>query len=150
MQAIRATLGTIEEHARAVAVGVTAVIVLVAFVRPYVADVAQLYLNKAGVPQPLLVIKPGYRVLIDGRPVPIVGNDECPRERDAQNAFSLGGRPDDTPAMGCVVVGPTTKEVHVRVNSSFLEVWKVVHQERGGFPVTLLVRPNGDYIAEAK
>jgi ribosome modulation factor len=150
MQAMRSTLGKIEEHSRAVAIGVTAVIVLVAFARPHLADLAQFYLGEAGMPQPQLVMRPGYQVLIDGHPTPIAGNDECPQEKDPQRAFWLGGRPDEIPAMGCVVVGPATKEVHVQVNSSVLEVWKVVHQERNGFPVTLLERPNGDYIAQAK
>ncbi|MCX4176906.1 MULTISPECIES: hypothetical protein, partial [Paraburkholderia] len=139
-------LGYVRDDRRASLISVS----LVAFARPYIADLAQFYLNEAGMPQPQLVMKPGYQVLIDGHAVPIVGNDECPQEKDAQKAFWLGGRPDDIPAMGCVVVGSTTKEVHVRVNSNVLEVWKVVHQERGGFPATLLVRPNGDYIAEAK
>jgi hypothetical protein len=150
MQAIRSTLIKIEEHSRAVAIGVTALIVLVGFACPYAVDLAQDYMKQAGTPQPKMVMKPGYQVLLDGRATPIVGNDHCPTVEDPQKAFWLGGRPDDIPASGCVVVGPETKEVHVQVIGSASEVWKVVRRERNGLPETLLERPNGEYITRAK
>lgn len=101
-------------------------------------------------PQPKLVLKPGYQVLLDGHPSPIFGIDECPRDVDPQKAFWLGGRPDYIPTNGCVVVGPETTQVRVLVSPHVAEVWKVVHKQRDGFPVTLVQRPNGDYITKAQ
>jgi hypothetical protein len=150
IQTIRSTFGTVEKHARAVAIGVTAVIVLTALAWPYALDLARLYMDEASVPQPQLVMQPGFQVLIDGHATAIVGNDVCPREEDPQKAFWLGGRPVYIPATGCVVVGPTTKEVRVQQIGGPSEVWKVVRRERSGFPATMLERPNGEYIAQAK
>ncbi|WP_321935333.1 hypothetical protein [Paraburkholderia sp. J8-2] len=150
MQALRSTLGKIEAHSRAVAIAVTALVVLAAVVRPYAGALARYYLDEAGGAHPQFVMKPGYTVLIDGQATPVFGVDECPLESDPSKAYWLGGRPDDIPLVGCIVVGPETKEVRVRVRSREPEVWKVVHQERDGFPVTLVQRPNGDLVTEAK
>lgn len=150
MQATRSTLGKIEAHARTVAIGVTAAIVMGAAAWPYVTSSVKAYLVEAGMPQPKLVLKPGYQVLLDGHPSPIFGADVCPQEVDPQKAFWLGGRPDELPMKGCVIVEPTTTEVRVLLSPHVTEVWKVVHTQRDGFPVTLVLRPNGDYIAEAK
>ena len=86
MQAIRSALGTLEKHARAVAIGVTAVIVLAAIARPYVVDLARAYMDEAGMTQQQLVMGPGFRVLMDRHETSIVGNDACPREEDPQKA----------------------------------------------------------------
>ncbi len=150
MQALRSTIGKVEAHARAVAIGVTAVIALGALAWPYVTSSVRSYLVETGMPQPKLVLKPGYQVLLNGHPTSILGTDECPQDVDPQKAFWLGGRPDDIPTMGCVVVGPETPEVRVMVSPNLAEVWKVVHEQRDGFPVTRIQRPNGDYIADAK
>ena len=150
MQAIRSTLGKFEAHARAVAIGVTAVIAMGALAWPYVTSAVNYYLVEAGLPQPQLVLKPGYQVLIDGHPSPVFGTDECPRDEDPQKAYWLGGRPDDIPTRGCVVVGPATTHVRVRVSRDVTETWKVIHQGRDGLPVTLVQRPNGEYVADAR
>lgn len=148
MQTIRSSLGKIEAHARAVAIGATAVIVLGALAWPYVASSARSFI--AGMPQPKIVLKPGYQVLIDGHPSLVFGVDECPRDEDPQKAYWLGGRPGDNPAQGCVVVGPTTTKVRVRLSGNVSEVWTVKHEERDGVPVTLVQRPNGEYVADTR
>ncbi|WP_175816932.1 hypothetical protein [Burkholderia diffusa] len=148
MQAIRSRLGHIEEHARAIVIGVTVVIVLIALALPYAERLARFYMSQGAVPEPQLVMAPEYRVLIDGHATSILGNDACPREDDPQKAYWLGGRPDEIPSTGCVVVGPTTKEVRIQVIGGPLEAWRVVRRERNGLPETLLKRPNGEYVAQ--
>jgi hypothetical protein len=148
MQSIRPTLGKIESQARAVAIGVTALIVLGTLAWHYVTIGARSFM--ADMPQPQIVLKPGYQVLIDGHPSQAFGTDECPREADPQKAYWLGGRPDDIPARGCVVVGPTTNNVHVRLSNGVTEVWTIKHQERNGLPVTVVKRPNGEYVMDAR
>jgi hypothetical protein len=150
MQAIRSTLGTFEKRARAVAIGVTAVVVLAAIARPYAVDLARAYMDEAGMTRQQLVMGPGFKVLIDGHETSIVGNDACPREEDPQKAFWLGGRPGYIPATGCVVIGPATKEVWVQLVGGASEVWTVERRGRNGLPATSLKRSNGEYIAQAK
>ncbi|MDD1494035.1 hypothetical protein DF016_10625 [Burkholderia stagnalis] len=148
MQAIRSRLGHIEEHARAIAIGVTVVIVLITLALPYAERLARFYMSQAALPETQLVMAPEYRVLIDGHATSIVGTDVCPREEDPEKAYWMGGRPYEIPSMGCVVVGPATKEVRVQVIGGPLEAWKVVRRERNGLPETLLKRPNGEYVAQ--
>jgi hypothetical protein len=148
MQAIRSTLVKIEAHARAVAIGVTTAIALGALAWPYLASSVRYYV--AGAPQPRLVLKPGYQVLLDGHRSPIFGTDECPQDKDPQKAYWLGGRPKYVPSRGCVVVGPATTQVRVRLSRDVTETWKVIRQERDGLPVTLVQRPNGEYVADTK
>ncbi|WP_423383559.1 hypothetical protein [Burkholderia sp. LMG 32019] len=150
MQAICFRLGKIEEHARSIAIGCTGVIVLIALALPYVERLAPLYMSQAGVQEVQLVMAPEYRVFIDGHATSIVGTDECPREEGPQKAYWLGGRPEEIPPMGCVVVGPSTKEVRVQVIGGASEAWEVVRRERDDLPETLLKRPNGEYVAQAK
>ncbi|MEB2558753.1 hypothetical protein [Burkholderia cenocepacia] len=145
MQTIRSTLGTLEKHARAVAIGVTAVLVVAAIAWPYIVD-----FGRAVMTQQQWVIGPGFKVLMDGRETPIVGNDVCPREADPQKAYWLGGRPASMPDTGCVVIGPSTKEVRVQPVGGASEVWTVERRERDGFPAVSLKRANGEFVAQAK
>lgn len=84
-----------------------------------------------------VVIAPGFKVLVDGRPVDVIGNQRCPD--DSQRAGKLE----------CVVVTKATKAVVVTFvldGKPVTEEWQV---ERLSPTREVLRRPNGEYIAAA-
>lgn len=95
-----------------------------------------------------LVFNSGYKMLVDGRQVPIFGKDECP-PANTNVMTSIFGPDSDDGKRSCVVIGPDTKTVSVTVGLSdgpTDEIWTV---ERSG-DRTMLRRADGSYLAAAK
>ncbi|HBO5514605.1 TPA: hypothetical protein L4559_003499 [Pseudomonas aeruginosa] len=93
-----------------------------------------------------LVFHPGYKMLIDGKPSPIFGTDECPKADPFMNAF-FGPDPDEGDKL-CVVIAPETKSVEVLVSIAgqpVKEAW-TVERNKGR---TMLRRADGSYLADA-
>jgi len=93
-----------------------------------------------------LMIAPGYKVNIDGHPVPISGTDDC--QLTAKNGVSLGDTEGQT-SRSCIVIKPDTKAVQVQVglaSGSVSERWTVVHSGES----TLLQRADGSYVEYAR
>lgn len=93
-----------------------------------------------------LVIAPGYRLLIEGKSVPVVGMQECPPAAGMRVWF-FGGDPHG--AAGCIVIqkdAATVEAQFVLGGKTVSETWAV---ERRIPDHTLLRRPNGDYLAQA-
>lgn len=90
-----------------------------------------------------VVISPGYRMLIAGKPVPVTGAQQCPRA-DGLRVWFLGGDP-----MGgdsCLVIEKTTTTLQAQFTlegNRVSETWTV---ERPAPDKTVLRRPNGDYL----
>jgi len=102
--------------------------------------------------QPMtLVFNAGYKVQLDGKVVPIFGNDVCP-SADKLMRLLFGPEPDEG-QRSCVVVAPETKTVNVLVGSVdrpmqeawIAETWAV---ERDG-EKTMLRRADGSYVLPA-
>lgn len=97
-----------------------------------------------------LVFFPGYKVMIDGKATPIIGEDACPPP-DGVMAKLFGPTPDED-SKECVEVSPTATEVHVKFpdvaadGSLKKEEWSVL---RDGGRVALR-RPNGDFVIPEK
>ncbi|EIU2790069.1 hypothetical protein ACTVD7_006499 [Pseudomonas aeruginosa] len=97
-----------------------------------------------------LVFFPGYKVMIDGKATPIIGEDACPPQ-DGVMAKLFGPSPDED-SKECVEVSPTATEVHVKFpdvaagGSLKKEEWSVL---RDGSRVALR-RPNGDFVIPEK
>lgn len=94
-----------------------------------------------------LVIKPGYKMLVGGQPAPVFGSQKCPP--GDKNMRELVGPDSDEGMPTCIVITPDTETVSVTVgfpNGPSAETWTV---ERSG-DHTMLRRPDGSYLAEAK
>lgn len=105
---------------------------------------------------PALVIRPGYKVDIDGKPTEIVGEDVCPRNsgKALPEFFYIGGIPLDG-ERDCIILAKDRSEVVVHFadtanRKQITEHWTIVRwiDDRGGhkFPVTGLRRPSGAVI----
>lgn len=93
-----------------------------------------------------LIIAPGYKVNINGHPVPISGSDDC--LTTAKDVFSLGDTKGLT-SRSCIVIKPETKAVLVQVGLAgwpVSERWTVVHSGE----TTLLQRADGSYVEYAR
>lgn len=62
-----------------------------------------------------LMIAPGYKLIIDGHPVPISGTDDC--QLTTKNGVILGDTESQT-SRSCIVIKPDTKAVQVQVGLS--------------------------------
>lgn len=95
----------------------------------------------------IIVITPGYRVLIDGNPVAVFGNQLCPQS-DGMRVWFIGGDPQG--GDGCAVIEKDTATVPMQlaINGKLvIETWKV---ERSASSRMSLRRPNGGLIVPAK
>lgn len=93
-----------------------------------------------------LVIAPGYRINIVGRPVPVFGFDKCPQPDEAM--AKLFGAESLTEEDNCTVIKPDAKSVEVTVglpDGPVREKWSV---ERNG-DRTSLRRPDGLLVVPA-
>ncbi|MGP3508383.1 hypothetical protein FRC97_00175 (plasmid) [Paracidovorax citrulli] len=94
-----------------------------------------------GAKMPVLVLGPGVKLNIDGRPggkvVPVFGDDKCPRD------FIDQGPASD----GCTFLDKPVVTVHyVEERKLVTEQWKVVSKDRR----TYLYRANGAVISQAE
>jgi len=90
-----------------------------------------------------IVLHAGYKVQVDGKPVPIFGNDQCPSANKLIKVL-FGPEPDEG-QRSCLVVAPETKTVSVLVGSGdnpVHETW-VVERE---CDMTMLRRADGSYV----
>ncbi|MFL1449440.1 hypothetical protein ACI77O_13665 [Pseudomonas tritici] len=94
-----------------------------------------------------LFIKPGYKMLVSGQPAPVFGSQKCPPADT--DMWKLVGPDSDEGMPTCIVIAPDTETVSVTVGfpkGPAAENWTV---ERSG-DRTMLRRPDGSYLAEAK
>ncbi|WP_432263499.1 hypothetical protein [Cupriavidus sp. TMH.W2] len=118
------------------------------------ADLGAAAYKAAGSPSYTTVIPQGYRLEIGGKATPVSGRDSCLTDPapPSTHLWWMGGHP--VSGNQCVVIGPQTTQVVVDVygpdGSPTVETWKVVRQERNGYPVFGLQRENGEYIAATK
>ena len=108
----------------------------------------------AKLPEPTLVISPGYKVQIDGVATAVFGFDVCPKEAQGISAF-FGPAPNDG-STACIVLEKGRESVRVRyktVTGLKEESWQIVRGEveKYGtkFPTTALQRPDGTYVVPA-
>lgn len=153
--AFTSALGKLERRARYTAIGVTGLIVASVIALPYMRDLTRYYMDQSGMGNPDLVLRPGYKVQVNGHAVPILGFDPCPDDPRPWKDYWIGGRPEDgvRPLTGCVVVKPGTNTVRVQLltgGEPVMETWTVERREQAGMPATIVKRPNGDYVAPAK
>lgn len=151
---ITAALGKLERRARYAAAVITGLIVVLAIAFPYARDLARDVMVQSGMGNPDIVIKPGYKVQVDGHETAIFGFDPCTDDPRPWKDYWIGGRPDDSlrPFTGCVVVKPGTNTVRVQFltgGERVVETWTVEHREHDGMPATVVKRPNGDYVVPA-
>jgi hypothetical protein len=105
-------------------------------------------LEMTGESEPTIVIPPGYKITIDGKPVPIFGFDECPKS-DSTMVKVFGESPTDG-FHNCIVLTKDRAKVPVLVALStgrVTEQWFVV-RETGNtteqpYSRTSLRRPDG-------
>lgn len=93
-----------------------------------------------------LVFHPGYKMLIDGKPSPIFGTDECPEPDPFMKAF-FGPDPDEGDK-SCVVISPETTSVEVLISNAgrpVKETWTVERNK----DLTTLRRADGSYVLDA-
>lgn len=93
-----------------------------------------------------IVIAPGYKMVIAGKALPVVGTQECPRA-DGMRIWFFGG--DTQGGSGCMVIRKETSTVQAQFvldGKNVTETWAV---ERRAPDKTLLRRPNGDYLTQA-
>ena len=100
---------------------------------------------------PMLVIEPGYKVMIDGKPTPVMGHDECP----SNPGTAVFGTDPLVGQTGCIVLSKDRTEVPVSFpgpKGMVNERWTIVRETRQGtaFPMTMLRRPDGSPIVAAK
>lgn len=94
-----------------------------------------------------LVLKPGYKMLVDGQPAPVFGYQKCP-PGDKGMRDLVGSDPDEGKPI-CIVISPDTQTVSVRVelrDGLSEEVWTVEHSGDR----TMLRRADGSYLSAAK
>lgn len=99
-----------------------------------------------------LIINAGTKVQLDGKVVPIFGNDLCPSADKVMKA--LFGQEPHEGQRSCVVIAPETQTVHVMVGGDdrplqerwAVEIWTV---ERDG-DKTMLRRDDGSYVKPVK
>ena len=93
-----------------------------------------------------VVIAPGYKMVIEGKPVPVFGVQLCPRV-DGMRIFFFGGDPQG--GSGCSIIEKSTSYVVVQFvldGKAVTETWAVERRA----DQTMLRRPNGDfYLAQA-
>lgn len=95
-----------------------------------------------------LVFNSGYKMLVDGRQVPIFGKNECP-PANTNAMTSIFGPDSDEGKRSCVVISPDTKTVLVTVGLSdgpTDEIWTVERSSER----TMLRRADGSYLGAAK
>lgn len=106
----------------------------------------------ASAPEPVLVLRPGVKVLMDGEPVAVVGADRCPEQDGMMRALfgaePLAGEP------GCMVLSDDRKHVEARFRGNdgrmVVEQWAILRtQGPTGLPRTSLQRPNGSPVISA-
>lgn len=110
----------------------------------YFLDIAE----KAGFGQ-TIAIPPGHKFLIDGAATPVFGNAVCPGEGDMR-VWWVGGHAPIGSGSSCIVIEKESKAVLAQFKQGHdlaVERWTVEHPARGQ---TVLRRPNGSYIAEAR
>lgn len=117
-------------------------------------------LDIAQVDEPTIVLAPGYKVIIDGKPTPIFGVDECPKA-DTLMVKLFGENPDDG-KVGCTVLNKDKTEVTVRFAQAtnapaerlITERWNIVREsvKIGDHPATrtYLKRPDGAMVVAAQ
>ena len=96
---------------------------------------------------PVLVLSPGYKVLIHGIPTAVFGYDLCPNENTGMAMF-LGSAQSER-SNTCIVLDKTRESVPVRYKTStgvVTESWKVIRSDivKYGmtFPTTTMRRPD--------
>lgn len=107
---------------------------------------------------PTLVIRPGYKIDIDGKPTEISGDDDCPRNSGAliPEYFFIGGTPIDG-TRHCVILAKDRSEVVVtliapdqHVQTEHWSIVRWVHEKDGHrFQGTGLRRPDGTAVNPA-
>lgn len=104
---------------------------------------------------PVVVIAPGYKVVINGEPTPIYGSDECPKE-DPKMAQLFGSDPL-AGLHSCIVVAKDGTDVLVRFKQAQgiqEERWTIVRGEVRKYGMTLptatLRRPDGSMVFVAE
>lgn len=95
-----------------------------------------------------LVFNSGYKILVDGREVPLFGKDECP-PANTNAMTSIFGPDSEDGKRSCVVIAPDTKTVSVTVGLSDGPTDEILTVERSG-DRTMLRRADGSYLAGAK
>jgi hypothetical protein len=107
------------------------------------------------------VIPPGHKVEIDGKTLTVVGTTGCPQNPvpGTTDIWVIGTSSDmyrDLYAgqSGCIVVGPTTTSVDVKIYADTglfgTESWTVERKQINGFDSLQLKRPNGDYVTDGR
>lgn len=101
--------------------------------------------------EPTLVFSPGFKILIDGKPVPVTGFDDCPKADPVMNKIF-----GDDPLAGshdCIVLSKDRKDVRVRVadpTGVVTEQWTIVREtgKAGDRPYSRisLKRPDGSLV----
>ena len=101
--------------------------------------------------EPTLVFAPGFKILVDGKPVAVVGFDNCPKSDPVMNMIF-----GDDPLAGshdCIVLSKDRKEVQVQVadpKGVVTEQWTIIREtgKTGDRPYsrTSLKRPDGSLI----
>ncbi|MBB5546598.1 hypothetical protein A8H39_01900 [Paraburkholderia fungorum] len=153
--AFTAALGRMESRARYAAIGIMCLVVVSAIMFPCAHGLARSYMDQAGMGNPDIVLRPGFKVAVDGHARAVIGFVPCPEDPRPWKDYWLGGPPTDSErsgAFGCVVVAPDTTSVHVRYLTSGTpaeEIWTVEHREYKDMPVTVAKRPNGEYVLPA-
>ncbi len=117
-------------------------------------EVAEQYSKMISETAPVMVIAPGYKVVINGEPTPIYGTDECPKEDPKMIKF-FG--PDPLEGQhSCIVVAKDRTEILVRFNQGVSvqeEHWTILRGEAQKFgltfPTAALRRPDGSIVLAA-
>jgi hypothetical protein len=104
---------------------------------------------------PMLVFSPGFRILVDGKSVPVAGFDACPKADPLMNKIF-----GDDPLAGshdCIVLSKVRKDVRVQVGDPkgvVTEQWTIVRETRKTedlpYSRTSLKRPDGSLIVHFK
>src|ERR1035437_7066745 len=90
--------------------------------------VTSYYAEMAATNQPTVVFSPGYKIMVDGKPVPIAGFDDCPKTDPIMVKVIGESRLDGS--HDCIVIEKDRKNVSVQVGlagGTVTEQWTIVH-----------------------
>jgi hypothetical protein len=101
--------------------------------------------------EPTVVIAPGFKINVNGKPVPIAGFDACPKSDPVM--IKLFGDASLEGSHDCIVLDKNRKEVRVQVAESkgvLTEQWMIIREtgKTGNRPYlrTSLKRPDGSLV----